>query len=120
KLAVTYGAAMSTGPGLPIPLAALNWAVRDTMPSWAKGMIAHRDPNILERTARRAMVWSVINGIHVASGPVPEFEEAKARVAAGIDPELAPHTMPTYRLGSDPVRSRTEVENAFATATQRA
>lgn len=114
KLAVTYGAAMATGPNLPMAQAAFNWAVRDTMPPWAKGLIQHRDPNIIERTARRATIWSLINGIHVASGAVPEFEQAKARVAAGIDPELAPHTMPQYQPGSDPVRSRTELEDAFA------
>lgn len=114
KLAVTYGTAMATGPHLPLPLAALNWAVRDTMPPWAKGLIQHRDPNILERTARRAAVWSIINGLHVASGPVPEFEQAKARVVDGLDPELAPHTLPTYRPGDDPVRTRTELEDAFA------
>ena len=116
KLAVTYGAAMATGPHLPMPLAALNWAVRDTMPSWAKGMIQHRDPNIVERTTRRAMVWSVINGIHVASGPMPEFEQAKARVADGVDPDLAPHTEPMYQRGSDPVRTRAELEDVFASA----
>jgi len=114
KLAVTYGTAMATGPNLPLPLAALNWAVRDTMPSWAKGLIQHSDPNVLERTARRAAVWSILNGLHVASGPLPEFEQAKARVADGLDPELAPHTMPTYRPGDDPVRTRTELEDAFA------
>ncbi|WP_137148028.1 oxygenase MpaB family protein [Mycolicibacterium sp. CR10] len=114
KLALTYGAAMATGPNLPLPESALNWAVRDTMPSWAKGLIQHRDPNIVERTARRAMVWSIINGLRVASGPVPEFEQAKARVAGGVDPALAPHTVPTHQPGSDPVRTRTELEDAFA------
>ncbi|HEY9263648.1 MAG TPA: oxygenase MpaB family protein, partial [Mycobacterium sp.] len=114
KLAVTYGTAMATGPGLPMPQSALNWAVRDTMPPWAMGLIQHSNPNIVERAARRAMVWSIINGIHVAAGPVPEFEQAKARVAGGVDPALAPHTVPTYQLGSDPVRTRTELEDAFA------
>ncbi|WP_024444652.1 oxygenase MpaB family protein [Mycolicibacterium iranicum] len=114
KLAVTYGAAMATGPGLPLPLAALNWAVRDTMPAWAKGMIQHRDPNVVERTARRATVWSVINGIHTASGPLPEYEQARARVAGGIDPDLAPHTVPAYQPGTDPALTRSELENAFA------
>lgn len=114
KLAVTYGTAMATGPGLPMPQSALNWAVRDTMPPWAMGLIQHRNPNIVERTARRAMVWSIINGIHVAASPVPEFEQAGARVADGVDPALAPHTVPTYQPGSDPVRTRTELEDAFA------
>ena len=114
KLALTYGAAMATGPNLPLAESALNWAVRDTMPRWAKGLIQHRDPNVIERTARRAMVWSIINGIHIASGPVPEFEQAKARVADGVDPALAPHTVPTHKPGSDPVRTRSELEDAFA------
>ena len=114
RLAVTYGTAMATGPNLPLPQSALNWAIRDTMPRWAKGLIQHRDPNIIERTARRALVWSIINGISAASGPVPEFEQAKARIAHGIDPDLAPHTLPTHQPGSDPVRTRSELEDAFA------
>ncbi|MGE0214577.1 oxygenase MpaB family protein [Mycolicibacterium sp.] len=81
KLAVTYGTAMATGPNLGLPHSALDWAVRDTMPPWAQRLIQHTNPNIVERTARRALVWSIINGVHVASGPVPEFEQAKARVA---------------------------------------
>lgn len=116
RLAITYGTAMATGPDLPLPQSALNWAVRDTMPPWAKGLIQHRDPNIVEQTARRALVWSIINGIHVASGPMREFEQAQARVAGGLDPALAPHTVPTYQPGSDPVRSRDDVEESFAHA----
>ncbi|MDY6997623.1 MAG: DUF2236 domain-containing protein, partial [Actinomycetota bacterium] len=48
-----------------------------------------------------------------ASGPLPEFEQAKSRVAAGLDPQLAPHTVPSYRPGSDPVRDRGEVERSL-------
>jgi len=114
RLALTYGAAMATGPNLPLPESALNWAVRDTMPRWAKGLIQHRDPNIVERTARRALVWSIINGIHLASGPMPEFEQAQARVSDGLDPALAPHTLPTHQPGSDPMRTRSQLEDAFA------
>jgi hypothetical protein len=69
-----------------LPHSAIDWAIRDTMPRWAKQLIQHRDPNIVERTARRAAVWSVINGLSAASGPTPEFLQAKARVKAGIDP----------------------------------
>jgi uncharacterized protein (DUF2236 family) len=114
RLAVTHGTAMATGPNLALPHSAIDWAVRDTMPKWAKQMIQHRDPNIVERTARRAAVWSIINGLHVAAGPAPEFRQAQARVKAGVDPSLAPHTLPTYELGDDPVRSRDEVEHSFA------
>ncbi|MBX7432267.1 DUF2236 domain-containing protein [Mycobacterium sp. Y57] len=113
RLAVTYGAAMATGSNLPMPQSAIDWAVRDTMPPWAQRLIQHRNPNIVERTARRALVWSIINGIHTASGPVTEFEQAKARVADGVDPALAPHTLPGHRPDSDPIRSRDEVERAF-------
>ncbi|MDY6999971.1 MAG: oxygenase MpaB family protein [Actinomycetota bacterium] len=113
RLALTYGAAMATGPNVPMPKNALDWAVRDTMPSWAQELIQHRNPNIVERTARRAVVWSIINGIRAASGPLPEFEQATSRVAAGVDPQLAPHTVPSYRPGSDPVRDRGEVERSL-------
>ena len=111
KLAVTHGAAMATGPNLPMPQAALDWAIRDTMPRWAKQLIQHRDPNIVERTARRTAVWTVINGLHTVAGPIPEFRQAQARVEAGTP---VPHTLPTYRPGDDPVRSRAEVEHSFA------
>lgn len=114
KLALTHGAAMATGPNLPMPHAAVDWAVRDTMPKWAKQLIGHTNPNVVERTARRAAVWSVINGLHTAAGPLQEFRQAQARVAGGVDPALAPHTLPTYRLGDDPVRSRADVERSFA------
>lgn len=75
------------------------------MPRWAKGLIQHSDPNIVERTASRALVWSIINSIHVASGPVPEFLHAHRRAAGGIDPALAPHTPPRHQPGSDTVRT---------------
>jgi hypothetical protein len=110
KLAVTHGKAMGTGPNVPMPQAAVDWAIRDTMPKWAKQMLQHRDCNLVERTARRTAVWSIINGINAASGPAPEFQQALARVKSGT---TVPHTLPTYVLGSDPVRSRSEVERSF-------
>lgn len=113
RLAVTHGTALATGPGLPLAQSAINWAIRDTMPRWAKQLIQHKDPHILERTARRATVWSVINGLHIAQGPIPEFRQAQARVASGTD---VPHTLPTYRLGDDEIRTRDEVERSFAEA----
>mgnify|MGYP007007765957 FL=1 len=104
---------MATGPNLPMPQSAVDWAVRDTMPKWAKQLLGHTDPNPIERTARRAVVWSIINGLHTAAGPFPEFRQAKARVKGGVDPELAPHTVPAYVPGSDPVRSRADIESVF-------
>ena len=114
RLALTHGAAMSTGHHLPLPESVVDWAIRDTMPTWAMQLIGHRSPNVVERTARRAGVWAMINGLHTAAGPIPEFRQAQARVAGGIDPDLAPHTVPGYVLGSDPVRSRDQVEHEFA------
>jgi hypothetical protein len=111
RLAVTHGMAMSTGPNLPMPHSAIDWAIRDTMPKWAKELIAHRDPNIVQRTARRAAVWSIINGLHIASGTAPEFRQAEARVKSGT---TVSHTLPTYAPGDDPVRSRKEVELSFS------
>jgi len=111
RLAVTHGMAMSTGRNLPMPHSAVDWAIRDTMPKWAKELISHRDPNIIERTARRAAVWSIINGLHFAAGTAPEFRQAQARVKSGT---TVKHTLPTYVIGDDPVRSRDEVEHSFA------
>lgn len=116
RLAVTHGTALATGPGLPTAQSAVNWAIRDTMPKWAKQLIQHKDPNIIERTARRTAVWTIINGLHAVQGPIPEFRQALARVADGLDPALAPHTLPTYTAGSDPVRSRDDIEREFASA----
>lgn len=114
RLALTHGAAMATGHHLPMPQSAVDWAIRDTMPRFAKQLIGHRSPNVVERTARRAAVWATINGLHAAAGPTPEFVAARGRVADGVDPALAPHTVPTYVRGDDPVRTRAEVEREFA------
>jgi uncharacterized protein (DUF2236 family) len=111
RLAVTHGTAMATGPNLPLPQSAIDWAIRDTMPKWAAQMIAHTSPNIIERTARRAAVWGVINGLSAVAGPIPEFRQAQARIAGGT---TVPHKLPTHEPGSDPVRSRDEVERSFA------
>jgi uncharacterized protein (DUF2236 family) len=110
RLAVTHGMAMSTGANLALPHSAIDWAIRDTMPKWAKELITHRDPNIVERTARRAAVWSIINGLELAAGTAPEFRQAQARVKSGT---TVSHTLPEYVLGDDPVRSRQEVELSF-------
>ncbi len=102
RLALTHGAAMATGHHLSLPESAIDWAIRDTLPSWAADMVGHRSPNVVERTARRAAVWTTINALHAAAGPIPEFTQAQARVAGGIDPALAPHTVPCVRAGQRP------------------
>lgn len=80
-------------------------------------MVQHTNPNIVERTARRTAVWTVINGLTAATGPIPEFRQAQARVKAGA---TVPHTLPTYVPGSDPVLSRDEVEHSFSPDPPRA
>ena len=73
-------------------------------------MVQHTNPNGVERTARRTAVWTVINGLTAATGSVPEFRQAQARVEAGT---TVPHTLPAYVPGTDPVLSRDEVEHSF-------
>lgn len=111
RLAMTHGNAVATGVNLvdPVP-AAVDWAIRDTMPTWAAQLVMYRPPNSLERAARRTAVWSSLNGLHLAMGTAPEFEEAKARVAGGT---TSAHTLPTYRLGTDEVRDREAIEASF-------
>jgi uncharacterized protein (DUF2236 family) len=111
RLAVTYGTAMSTGSGIPIPQRAVDWAIRDTMPKWAAKMVQHTNPNPARRAVRRAAVGAVINGLAALTGPIPEFEQAQARVRGGT---TVPHTLPAYVRGTDPARSREDVERSFA------
>lgn len=112
KLAVTYGMAMSTGRNMrdsdfKLPGGEfVDWAIRDTLPSWAANMVMHRQPNPIERFARQAAVWSVINGIHATMGPLPEFRAAQKRAKGAVSEP----TEPTYVLGTDPVRSRAKAE----------
>lgn len=114
KLAITYGTAAATGSNLADPKYPgppggefIDWAIRDTLPSWAAAMVMHRKPNPIERALRQASVWSVINGLHLAMGPLPEFRQAQKRVAGGVH---GPVTSPNYVAGSDPKRSRAKVE----------
>jgi hypothetical protein len=87
----------------------VDWAIRDTMPKWAKQLIGHTDPNPIERAARRSVVWSIINGLHTAAGT--------PRSSAGPAARRRWHHRrahePRYVLGSDPELSRDEVERSF-------
>lgn len=112
RLALTHGNAMATGVNVKNPAqAAVDWAIRDTMPRWAKQLISYVPPNPLERRARRSAVWTIINSAHLSMGEAPEFAAARRRVAGGTD---VPHTLPRYELGSDPELSRAEVEATFS------
>ncbi|HEX2312198.1 MAG TPA: oxygenase MpaB family protein [Thermomonospora sp.] len=113
RLAVTPGKAARTGPNLrdtPTTLLTgpfVDWAIRDTLPGWAARMVMHRRPNPVEARARRATLWLALNGTFAVTGPLTEFRQAQARVAAGTT--TAP-TTPTYQPGTDPARTREEAE----------
>ena len=117
RLALTHGAALSTGAALmsnpDVPQAAkfFDWAIRDVMPDWAAEMVMYRPPHPLERAARRAATWAAINGTQAAMGPLPEFRQAQRRVAGGT---MCEHTEPTHVPGSDPYRDRDVVEQTLA------
>lgn len=113
RLAVTHGKAAATGPNLrrggndnPLAGPFMDWAVRDTLPDWAARMVMYRPPNPVELHARRAMLRLTIAAPHAITGPLPEFRQAQARVAAGTTEPAAP----AYELGTDPVRTREDAE----------
>ena len=113
RLALTHGAAMMTGqalmdtPDVPQTVKFFDWGIRDAMTDWAAEMIMYTPPNPLERAARRAATWAALNTSQTAMGPLPEFRQAKRRVAKGT---VVDHTEPAFVPGSDPVRSREAVE----------
>ncbi|MQY08368.1 oxygenase MpaB family protein [Actinomadura macrotermitis] len=112
-LALTHGQAARTGPNLrDVPTTLLtgpfmDWAVRDTLPGWAATMVMHRPPNPVELRARRTALRLLLNGVYAATGPIEEFRQAQARVAAGT---TAVPTDPAYVPGTDPARTREEAE----------
>ncbi|HEY5843673.1 MAG TPA: oxygenase MpaB family protein [Mycobacterium sp.] len=116
RLALTYGAAMSTGPNLagaePGPPGGefIDWAIRDVLPGWAAAMVMHRRPNPIERAMRQASVWAVINGIHFSMGTLPEFRQAQKRVATRQGSAGRSPTSPTHVPGTDPKRTRAKAE----------
>ncbi|MFA1545297.1 oxygenase MpaB family protein [Actinomadura chokoriensis] len=114
RLAVTPIKAFATGPNLRDSKAKpwepgsafMDWAARDLLPKWAQKLCLYQPPNPIALRARRTMLWTVLNGLHDATGPIREFREAKARVAGGVSEPVA-STAPT---APDPVLTREEVE----------
>ncbi|MBE1537707.1 oxygenase MpaB family protein [Actinomadura algeriensis] len=114
RLAVTPIKAFATGPNLRDSEAKpwepgsafMDWAARDMLPEWAQKLALYQPPNPLVLRARRAALWTAINGLYEATGPIREFREAKARVAKGTTAPVA-STAPT---APDPVLTREEVE----------
>ena len=112
RLAVTHGMAMSTGPNLPMPHSAVDWAIRDTMPKWAKELIAaprpqHRRAHGQARRGVEHHQRPAYRGGHCTGVP-PSPGQGE------IGDRRCQHTLPTYVIGDDPVRSRDEVEHSFA------
>ena len=113
RLALTHGAALSTGaalldnPDAPQSVKFFDWAIRDAMPDWAAEMVMYRPPHPVERAARRAATWAAINGSQAALGSLREYRQARRRVAGGT---MIDHTEPAYVPGTDPVRQRDDVE----------
>ncbi|GAA0234031.1 oxygenase MpaB family protein [Cryptosporangium japonicum] len=114
KLAMTPIKAFATGPNLrgngrkawEPGSEFLDWAVRDMLPGWAQKLALYQRPNPVRLRLRRAALRAVVNG---ADSPLREFDEARARVAAGV---TAPVT--STRPGTpDPARTRAEVEAAL-------
>nr|BFE79760.1 hypothetical protein GCM10020093_023610 [Planobispora longispora] len=90
RLAVTPGKAARTGvnlrgtPTTPLTGPFMDWAIRDTLPTWAARMVMHQPLNPVERRARRTVLRLALNGVHTLTGPLEEFRQAQARVAGGI------------------------------------
>ncbi|WP_303631291.1 oxygenase MpaB family protein [Actinomadura madurae] len=102
RLAVTPIKAFATGPNLRdgkvkpwepgSPF--MDWAARDMLPEWARKLVLYRPPNPVTLRLRRTTLWFVLNALHDATGPLPEFRQAEARVAKGVSEPVA-STAPT-------------------------
>ncbi|MFC5754474.1 oxygenase MpaB family protein [Actinomadura rugatobispora] len=92
RLAVTPIKAFGTGPNLRDSKAKpwepgspfMDWAARDMLPGWAQKLAMYQPPNPAALRLRRGALWAALNGLHDATGPLPEFRRAKARVAGGV------------------------------------
>ncbi|MGP4023467.1 oxygenase MpaB family protein [Actinomadura sp. 3N407] len=114
RLALTPIKAFATGPNLRgngVPpwapgSAFMDWAARDMLPRWAQKLALYQKPNPVALRFRRTSLWLALNGLHDATGPLPEFRQAQAR-AAGKKPSPFVSTAPT---APDPVLTREEIE----------
>ncbi|MEU9023056.1 oxygenase MpaB family protein [Actinomadura sp. NPDC048394] len=114
RLAVTPIKAFGTGPNLRgngtkpwepgSPF--MDWAARDMLPEWAQKLALYQRPNPLVLRMRRSALWLALNGLYDATGPLPEFRQAQARVAGGTSAPVAV----TAPSAPDPALTREEVE----------
>lgn len=70
----------------------LRWAVTDLQPRWAQRLLNVPPASDASIRLRRAAVWSALNGIHYAAGPLPETRAARARVGLPTTTRLLPRT----------------------------
>jgi hypothetical protein len=84
----------------------MDWAARDMLPGWAQKLAMYQPPNPVRLRLRRGALWAALNGLHDATGPLPEFRQAKARVAGGTTAPVGS----TAPKAPDPVLTREEVE----------
>ncbi|HWJ63022.1 MAG TPA: oxygenase MpaB family protein [Acidimicrobiales bacterium] len=118
KLAVTPIAASRTWPALGEGLPAgqkpvfwlLDWAERDLLPRWGQKLLLYRPPNALRIQARRQVLRTALNGLHVTTGPMREFRQAQARVAGHQLDEVPGSTAPA---GADEPMDRQAVEATY-------
>lgn len=121
KLALTPIAAGRTWPNLraTTPLVQqptsrlLDWAERDLLPSWAQELYLHRPTNPVVALARRRTVWTVLNGLHLATGPLREFRQSQERVAAAVEGPLVGVPASTAPTAVDEPLDRATVEATF-------
>lgn len=114
RLALTPIKAFATGPNLRDSKAKpwepggefMDWAARDMLPRWAQKLALYQPPNPITLRLRRTSLWLALNGLHDATGPLPEFRQAQTR-AAGKKPSPFLSTAPTT---PDPILTREEIE----------
>lgn len=118
RLAVTPIAASRTWPNIAEhtpranqPLQWLtDWAERDMLPTWGQKLLLYKPPHPLRVAARRQLVWTLLNALHVTTGPLREYRESMERVAGGITAEVPASTAPSK---PDPRRTRAQVESSI-------
>ena len=78
----------------PLPVRAVTgmteWALIDLQPDWAQQLLRFPHHSAATTFARRAAVWSALNGVRYGAGPMRETRQARARVAAAPLRHLAP------------------------------
>ena len=112
RLALTHGAAMATGPNL--PAAAERGRLGDPRHHAEVGGAAGPAPITQHRRAHRPAHGGVDGhqrAAHRGTAPSPSSARRRPGSQGGT---TVPHTLPTHVPGSDPVRSRAEVEHSFA------